>query len=119
METHDPNSESLRSELARLQDREATLTHLLNLEREKRVRAEHLFEVERLACFELGHKLAKQRGLHPPKPTQNGPSVGNGVRDTLLVNCDGHSNGYHAPSDTDSVECSIDFQDMSSSKVVC
>ena len=53
----------LRQELVRLQDREALLTHLLLLEREKRVRAEQLVEVEHLACLELGHRLTRERKL--------------------------------------------------------
>lgn len=56
-------SSDLRQELARLQDREALLTHLLLLEREKRVRAEQLVEVEHLACLELGHRLERERKL--------------------------------------------------------
>ncbi len=60
MDNHASN-ECLRSELTRLKDREATLSHLLTLERERRVRAEHLCEVERLACFHLGHQLAKHK----------------------------------------------------------
>ena len=53
----------LRQELDRLQKREALLTHLLCLEREKRVKAEQLVEVEHQACLELGYRLGRERKL--------------------------------------------------------
>lgn len=51
----------LRRELSRLQEREALLTHLLSLEREKRVKAEQLIEAEHQACLELGQRLGRER----------------------------------------------------------
>ena len=54
-------SSDLRRELTRLQEREALLTHLLCLEREKRVKAEQLVEAEHLACLELGERLGRER----------------------------------------------------------
>ncbi len=97
---------SLRSELTRLQDREATLSHLLTLERERRVRAEHLFEVERLACFQLGHQLARHKVNHTDAKSEG----------TILANSDGHC--YDALSNEDSVEsCIISLKDTSYSKV--
>ena len=56
-------SSDLRRELTRLQEREALLTHLLCLEREKRVKAEQLVEVEHLACLELGQRLGRERKM--------------------------------------------------------
>lgn len=53
----------LRRELTRLQEREALLTHLLCLEREKRVKAEQLVEAEHLACLELGQRLGRERKM--------------------------------------------------------
>ena len=60
-ETTTAASSDLRRELTRLQEREALLTHLLCLEREKRVKAEQLVEVEHLACLELGQRLGRER----------------------------------------------------------
>jgi hypothetical protein len=56
-------SSDLRRELTRLQEREALLTHLLCLEREKRVKAEQLVEAEHLACLELGQRLGRERKI--------------------------------------------------------
>ena len=56
-------SGDLRRELTRLQEREALLTHLLCLEREKRVKAEQLVEAEHLACLELGQRLGRERKI--------------------------------------------------------
>ncbi len=47
----------LKAEVARLQEREAALSHKLTLEKEQRVKAEQLVEVERMACLELKHRL--------------------------------------------------------------
>lgn len=47
----------LKAELARLQEKEAALSHMLSLERGQRVRAEQFVEVERMACLELKHRL--------------------------------------------------------------
>ena len=44
-------------EVTRLQEKEKTLLQMLKLEREKRVRAEQLVEVEMMACHELEHRL--------------------------------------------------------------
>ncbi len=99
------DDQSLRSELTRLQDREATLSHLLILERERRVRAEHLFEVERLACFQLGHQLVRHKVNHADAKSEG----------TILSNSDGHC--YNALSNKDPVESCIAFKDTSSSKV--
>ena len=56
-------SGDLRRELTRLQEREALLTHLLCLEREKRVKAEQLVEVEHLACLEVRQRLGRERKM--------------------------------------------------------
>ena len=56
-------SSDLRRELTRLQERESLLAHLLCLEREKRVKAEQLVEVEHQACLELGQRLGRERKL--------------------------------------------------------
>ena len=48
---------NLREELARLQEKEASLTHMLSLERDRRVKAEQLVEVGKMACFELKYRL--------------------------------------------------------------
>ena len=52
-----PDLLELKAEVARLQDREAALSHMLSLEKEQRVKAEQLVEVERMACLELKHRL--------------------------------------------------------------
>ena len=65
--------QELRQELGRLQEREAELTHLLQLERERRVRAEQDSEVEKQSCLELGHLLSKEKQIHqkyPSSPSQ-------------------------------------------------
>lgn len=59
----------LRQELARLQEREAELTRLLQLERERRVRAEQDSEIEKQACLELGQLLSREKQLRPTCPT--------------------------------------------------
>lgn len=61
------SSESLelREELERLREREVHLSHLLSLEKEQRVRAEQLVEVERLACLQLQCKLGKKEWCGP------------------------------------------------------
>lgn len=59
----------LRQELARLQEREAELTHLLQLERERRVRAEQDSEIEKQACLELGQLLSREKQLRQTCPT--------------------------------------------------
>lgn len=59
----------LRQELARLQEREAELTHLLQLERERRVRAEQDSEIEKQACLELGQLLSREKQLRATCPT--------------------------------------------------
>lgn len=101
MELSDSNSESLRSELARLQDRETTLSQLLSLERERRVRAEHLFEVERLACFQLGHQLVKQKVVYD--------------RSSVSTKNFEDSNGYHTSMNKQSDD--VCFEDTNSFKV--
>ena len=55
------SSSDIRSELARLQERETLLTHLLQLERERRVQAEQLVEVELQACLKLSQQLERER----------------------------------------------------------
>lgn len=95
------SSECLRSELNRLQDREATLSHLLVLERERRVRAEHLFEVERLACFHLGHQLARHKTT---------------LTETRHIDDD---RCCEKLSDKDSVECPVKFEEHSSKVLLC
>jgi len=65
--------QELRQELGRLQEREAELTHLLQLEKERRVRAEQDSEIEKQSCLELGHLLSKEKQLHqkyPSSPSQ-------------------------------------------------
>ena len=52
----------LKDELARLQEQETVLSHLLSLEKEQRVRAEQLVEQERLACLGWRHRLAERCG---------------------------------------------------------
>ena len=59
----------LRQELARLQEREAELTRLLQLERERRVRAEQDSEIEKQACLELGQLLSREKQLRQTCPT--------------------------------------------------
>lgn len=51
------DSFELRAEVVSLQEKEATLLHILSLEKERRVQAEQLVEVEKMACLELSHRL--------------------------------------------------------------
>ncbi len=99
MDDHASN-EYLRSELTRLQDQEATLSHLLTLEKERRIRTEHLFEVEHLACFRLGHKLARHK-----------TSLTDGRHVHHDRNC--RSKVSYAKS----VECPVKFKETHNSKV--
>ena len=55
------DSPGLKAELARLQEKEATLSHMLILEKDRRVQAEQLMEVQKLVCLEMKHKLDQQR----------------------------------------------------------
>lgn len=50
----------IKEEVVRLQEREAALSHMLSLEKEQRVKAEQLVEMERMACLELKHRLHLQ-----------------------------------------------------------
>lgn len=109
---------SLRSELTRLQERESTLTHLLNLEKEKRVRAEHLAEVEHQACFELSHRLAQQRLIHSaeasslPHKTSSNITKPQAKSSPTLANYEGSRRVYeNGAYDTETVVCSIDFKE--------
>lgn len=56
--------EELQKELSRLQEKEASLSQKLTLEREHRVRAEQLVEVERLAFHELKYRLHLEERKH-------------------------------------------------------
>lgn len=47
----------LKEELARLREKEAVLSHLLSLEKEERVKAEQLVEVERMSSLQWEHRL--------------------------------------------------------------
>ena len=109
------HSDNLRSELARLQERESTLTHLLNLEKEKRVRAEHLVEVEYQACFELSHRLTQQRVVHSAESSSlsyKGSSNISKSKSSTLASYDGSRGTYdNGTYDTETVVCSIDFKD--------
>lgn len=55
------DSPELKAELARLQEKEATLSHMLVLEKDRRIQAEQLMEVQKLACLEMKHQLDQQR----------------------------------------------------------
>lgn len=55
------DSPELKAELARLQEKEVTLSHMLVLEKDRRVQAEQLMEVQKLVCLEMKHKLDQQR----------------------------------------------------------
>lgn len=113
------SSDPLWSKLARLQDREHTLTHLLSLERERRIQAEQLAEIEHQACLELGHKLSRERKLHSfrssGQPLANIPSS-----HSELANVEAAAYG-DVTCDTETVVCSIDFKDPTSEsdKVCC
>lgn len=111
------HNDNLRSELARLQERESTLTHLLNLEKEKRVRAEHLVEVEHQACFELSHRLAQQRKVHSAESSSLTYKVSSNIpksqsKSSVLASYEGSKGTIgNEAYDTETVVCSIDFKD--------
>ena len=55
-------------ETRRSQEHEALLSHLLCLERERRVRAEQLVEKELQVCLQLKHLLDREKKLHVTPP---------------------------------------------------
>lgn len=76
------DSFELRAELARMQEREAALAHILCLEKEHRVKAERIVEVERMACLELKHRLRLQeKGCDPRKAQEEGISANSSNED--------------------------------------
>ena len=89
----------LQKELSRLQEREVSLSHKLALEREYRVRAEQLVEVERFAYHELKYRLHLEK-----KHRYIGVDQGNG-------RVDGAGGG------SDSTEGGVDFTDADISEV--
>jgi len=99
-----------QSELSRLQEREATLTHLLIIERERRIKAESLYQTERLGSFQLGHKLTQQQAIHSNSGLVN-----------PMTNYDEHYCSVVSPMilspDRESISCSFDFNDTHKSEV--
>lgn len=56
-----PEVATAKAELSRLKAREAVLVQMLEREKEHRVKAEQLVEVERIACLELKLHLHKEK----------------------------------------------------------
>lgn len=76
------DSFELRAELARMQEREAALAHILCLEKEQRVKAERIVEVERMACLELKHRLRlREKGCDRRKAQEEGISANSSNED--------------------------------------
>lgn len=73
----------LQKELSRLQEREHSLSHKLALEREQRVRAEQLVEVERLAFHELKYRLHLEEKKHSYDRVEEEKDGGDGGKDFI------------------------------------
>ena len=71
----------LQKELHRLRNKEASLLHKLALEREHRVRAEQLVEVERLAFHELKYLLQLEEKKHSNTEEQDREEGGDFIQE--------------------------------------
>ncbi len=82
------DSIELQEEMTRLQERESSLLHMLSLEREHRVKAEQLVEVEKMACYEMKRRLDTEE-------RRKGEGKGRGeVDDDVVDDVDGEVDEY-------------------------